>query len=420
MRLRALVASVLVLLSSAGAVAQPPRPLQSASPADLTVTLITFGQGEPVFERFGHNAIWFHDQRAGTDTAYHWGLFNFEDPGFLGRFLSGDTRYSMGPMDARWLVESTRRLGRPMTLQRLDLSPEQSARLLAFVRWNARDENKFYRYDYYRDNCSTRLRDALDHALGGEIKRTYESSPTDLTYRGESVRLTDGDRTVQTGIDIALGRPADVPLTAWESFFIPMRLRDALRRVSVTHADGRRVPLVADERVIAPPAGAQVVTEAASVPRRAWRYLLCGIVLAALVVVLRIMMLTRPMAAWALALLGAGWSVLCGVLGVILLLAWLATRHVFWSANESVLLLSPLSLLLAVVIPPALLRRRWLPAARGLSIAVAAMAALALLLVIVPGGGGSEVVALFLPVHVALAVALVLPRSARAPSPRDA
>ena len=379
--------------------------------SEITVTLVTFGLGEEVFERFGHNALWFHDSGTLVDSAYHWGLFSFADPGFLMRFLTGETNYWMGEEDARLRIEFERSRGRPVTLQRLNLTPAQALALRDFVRWNAREENKFYRYDYFADNCSTRLRDALDKVLGGAIRRATDTAMTTLSYRRESVRLTDGAPPVQLGIDIALGRPADVPLTRWQSFFIPMRLRDALRDVRVAGPDGTNVPLVADEQAPPLPADAKPIPEAPIAPRLAVRFLVLGLLLASLVAGLRVMMLTRRSAAWGLALFGSAWSLLCGLLGVVLLLAWMATKHVFWASNENVLLLTPFSLALVILIPAAILSRRHERAARMVASFVAAMGVIAAVLAIIPGGQENRaVVALLLPVHLALAWAVALPR----------
>jgi hypothetical protein len=415
--LRHLLALALVLLPAplarAQATAAGPtaadRGVAAAAPA-LTVTLVTFGQGHEVFERFGHDALWFHDARTGEDVAYHWGLFDFNEPHFIARFVTGDTRYSMGGMDARALIEYERRSGRSVTLQRLNLSPAQATALLDFVRWNARDENKYYRYDYYQDNCATRLRDALDRSVGGAIRQATDTVITPLTYRSESVRLTDGDRPVQAGIDLALGRPADRPLTQWQSFFIPMRLRDAVRSIRIPGADGAPVPLVAEERVLPAPAGVAPVVESTTAPRLWPRYLLAGALLALLVVGLRVMMVSRRGAAWGLALFAAGWYLLCGVLGILVGLAWVATRHVFWAGNEHLLLLTPLCLALVVLAPMALLRRRAERAARLAAMLVAGLGLVALVLAVMPGGQDSvAIVVLLLPVHLALAWALALP-----------
>jgi hypothetical protein len=411
-------ASLLFLLLFTFALPASARAQRALAPSallpgsEIEVTLVTFGVGEEVFERFGHDALIFHDAITNQDIAYHWGLFNFNDPGFYTRFLTGDTRYMMGGVDARALLESERRTGRPITLQRLNLTPAQALSLRDFVRWNAREENKYYRYDYFRDNCATRLRDALDRAVGGAIRRATDTVRTKLTYREESVRLTDGDAPVQAGIDVALGLPADAPLSEWDSFFIPMRLRDALRTMQVRGANGDSIPLVWKEIVVPPVAGATPIAEAAVAPSLAPRYLVLGLVLAAIVVALRIMTITRRSAAWGLALLGGAWSLLCGLIGVILLLAWLATKHAFWASNENVLLLTPLSLLLVGLIPAAILSRRGERAARMTAALVAAFGLLAALLSIIPGGQKNlAIVALLLPVHLAIAWALALPRA---------
>ncbi|HEX7941618.1 MAG TPA: DUF4105 domain-containing protein, partial [Gemmatimonadaceae bacterium] len=212
-RWRAAVCAAAVLtLAATGVVAQTPSApaASAAAPApkpgsELEVTLMTFGLGQEVFERFGHNALWIHDAANGTNVAYNWGLFSFRQPHFLQRFLTGDTRYWMGGQDANLMIAQYQSLGRPITLQRLNMTPAQKLALRDFIRWNEQGENRFYRYDYFRDNCSTRLRDALDHALGGALKAATDTIITPFTYRRESVRLTDGARPVQVGIDIALG-----------------------------------------------------------------------------------------------------------------------------------------------------------------------------------------------------------------------
>jgi hypothetical protein len=402
----------------------PSAPAQTASvqggPDDLDVMLVTFGQGELVFERFGHNAIWIHEGVFGTDVMYDWGNFSFQQPNFLRRFLTGDTRYWMEAKDAGAMVDFYRGLGRTITLQRLNLTPQQKRRLRADLRRNALEENKYYRYDYFADNCSTRLRDALDRVLDGALRAATDTIRTPFTYRRESVRLTDGDRPIQTGIDIALGRPADVPLSVWQSFFIPMRLRDAVRGVTVPNgAGGTRVPLVSSERTIEPYPGTPRVVELATAPRLVWRLLVVGLVLAALVAAIRVMAVSRRGAVWGLAVVTAAWSLLCGSIGVILVLAWTATRHVFWAWNENLLLASPLSLVLVVLLPMALLRRRGERAARGAALAVVALSLVGLLLALIPGGQENRaIVALFLPMHLAIAwsvlrPALAAPRAAR-------
>ena len=157
--------------------------------ANLTVYLLTFGWGNEVWERFGHNAIWIKDRTRGTDTTYNWGMFSFDEPHFLTRFLTGDTRYWMQAFDLDTMLAEYKRRNRSVLAQELNLTPAQRLKLQQFVQWNELPQNKFYRYDYYRDNCSTRLRDALDHAVGGQLQTSTVTRMTSGTYRFHTLRL---------------------------------------------------------------------------------------------------------------------------------------------------------------------------------------------------------------------------------------
>ena len=108
------------------------------------------------------------------------------------------------------MIAAYHELGRTITLQRLDLTPAQAAALRDFVQWNSLDENKYYRYDYFRDNCSTRLRDAIDRVLGGALRaRDRHRAARRSRIAARACASRTAIRPVQLGIDVALGRPAD-------------------------------------------------------------------------------------------------------------------------------------------------------------------------------------------------------------------
>src|SRR6185437_12821667 len=130
--------------------------------SQFTVYLVTAGQGDAIWEKFGHTAIWIHDSVSGSDVAYNWGIFDFAQPGFIRRFLQGHMIYWMAPFNDPRMIRQYIAANRSLWVQRLHLSPTQRNTLHDFVAWNAREENKYYRYDYYRDNCSTRVRDVFD------------------------------------------------------------------------------------------------------------------------------------------------------------------------------------------------------------------------------------------------------------------
>ena len=202
---------------------QPPGP-RVAPPreagSELTVTLLTMGVGEEVWEQFGHNALWFHVERPAViggpvDVVYNWGIFDSSQPYFIPHFLQGRMLYSMGGYPYQETLIEYRQRDRAVWAQELDLTNAQKIALRDFVLWNSRPENAYYRYDYFRDNCSTRVRDALDRVLGGVIKATYSGRTTPYTYRSETLRLTQVGPLLATGIDVGLGRPADHQLSEY-------------------------------------------------------------------------------------------------------------------------------------------------------------------------------------------------------------
>lgn len=370
----------------------------------LRISVLTFGQGDLVFERFGHNALRVRDSATGQDLAYNWGMFSFDEPNFLGRFLSGDTHYWVEAFPTDWLVDSYAKLDRETVEQELALTPAQRAELAAFVARNALPENKYYRYDYFLDNCSTRLRDALDLALGGSLRRRFEPVNTTWTYRSESVRLTASDGLAQAGIDIALGPRADLPITAWQAMFIPMRLRDYLREVTVPAPGGGTMPLVSSEQVLYDATRALELAERRGLTIGAW-----GPVIGAwMLLLVPFSAASRRRARVPAAVMAAAWYGLTGIVGVALLGMWVGSAHVFWYDNWNLLLLSPLGLVLAVPATRAVLRGHAVRWVRVMAATVAAMAVLALLLwpFVRQELGGPLL--LLLPGHIGLAIALWL------------
>ena len=359
-RLARLVAiAALAALGGAGsaggqdAPAPPQRPPAHASSplstaqgpgSELEVYVMTMGQGDLLWERFGHNALGIRNLRTGSDVVYNWGTFSFEQEDFLPRFLRGEMLYWLAPNDAEQSLLAYRSWNRSVTVQTLNLTPAQRDSVRRFVEWNALDENKFYHYDYYRDNCSTRVRDALDLVLGGTIRSATDSQVTPMTYRDHSLRLTDGMFWWRTGIDLGLGAPTDHPITGWEAMFIPMELQRRLRDIRVPDANGALVPLVASERVLFE---ASRPAERMDVPSLAGLGLVVGLVAGALLLALGYRTPGR-FAAFTLAMV---WSVVAGIFGLLLFLLWTVTSHTAAHANQNLFFVQPLWLAVAAMLP---------------------------------------------------------------------
>lgn len=400
------VATALLLACALGlAHAQSVEPSGSASPVLAPASdaprigVVTMGPGDVFWERFGHDAIVVDDGAPAGPTSYNFGFFDLAEDGFIGRFVRGEMEYMLVALPLEDDLRYYREVGRGARLQWLDLDPAQARSLAAALAENAKPENARYRYDYYTDNCASRVRDAIDRALGGQLRRQLDVRSSGDTYRTESVRLASPAAWMRVGFDLGLGPFADRPLTRWQQAFLPRRLADDLREA--TRADGR--PLVAEEIELLPQRQA---AEPVGRAPRLWPWLLAGVLAGTAVLVL---------AGWRPRLLagfaGAFWAT-CGLLGLVLALGWAFTAHHALWANRNLLLLNPLCLAL---IPGAwaLLRGR-MPSSRfrTVLIVLAAMAALACLplwLQAQPQRNGHWI-ALLLPIHAAFGIAWLRPR----------
>src|SRR5688572_12590997 len=258
--LRILLASVLWLIA-ATAVATP------------RIGVLTMQPGALFFERFGHNAIVVDDPAAPAAISYNFGFFDLDEPGFIARFVRGDMRYRLVALPVEDDLRYYREVGRGVSIQWLDLTPAQARGMAAALADNARPERARYTYDYFTDNCSTRVRDALDRALGGSLRRQLEVRSAGDTFRSEAVRLASPATWMWLGFDVGLGPFADRPLSRWEDGFVPMRLAASLREAK--NSEGR--PLVASESELLPH---HLPPEPADEPRRWWHWLLAGLALA--------------------------------------------------------------------------------------------------------------------------------------------
>ena len=370
----------------------------------LSIALDTYGPGTEVFERFGHVALVVRDSASGQEVAFNWGMFDFAQPHFLTNFLTGDTKYWMAGYRSADFNADYVRHERSIRRQELALPPMERAALYDYVAWNASEAHKFYRYDYYTDNCATRIRDVLDRVLQGQIKTAFGDAGSGRTWRGETARITATNLPVFAGIEVALGRNADHTLSRWEESFLPELLANHLTTVVLRDQLGNRYKLVSKDTVIATSSRVPLPIEP---PDRLAQGALLGFTLAGLLAVLADA--KRRMSRAVLSASVAVWYGVGGVLGTLLLVAGTVTKHEpYMGANTTVLQLHPLLLVAAVAVPLALWRGVRSRASVGVSTTVAALALAGWLLQLVPSldQQSGVVLAVTLPVHVALAVAI--------------
>lgn len=373
------------------------------------IGLLSMSPGREYWARFGHNAL-VVALPGRTPISYNYGYFDFDQPGFLLRFLRGEMRYRLLALPLETDLAQYAEEGRGVTLQWLALTPAQAQQVAAYLAWNARPENAEYRYDYFTANCSTRVRDVLDQALEGALSRQLGQIQTGLSYRSEALRLGAGIVPLLLGMHAGLGPYADRSLSLWDAAFLPRHLAEALAQAR----DGAGRPLVeAQERLLPDRLG----LEAETAPALRRILALIGLGLAGLLLVLlrqRAGRLARRLGA---SLAGLLWLV-CGLGGLLLAALWGLSAHQAAWANQNLLLFNPLCLLLLAALP-ALARGH--EATRGLRLLAAVTALLALLALVLglmPAAlqDNADFIVLLLPMHAALALRLARPGRRRAAS----
>jgi hypothetical protein len=300
------------------------------------------GQGPAIWERFGHNAIVVEDTVARRAIAYDYGRFDFGDPAFVPRFVMGRMDYWMASTDAERLLAHYRGTGRQIVAQRLDLDPAERAALRDALMANDTDATRFYPYDYYLDNCSTRVRDALDRVLGGAIAAGLRGRETGTTFRWHTLRVTANNPLTWTGLEMALGPATDRPIDAWEESFLPQRFAVHMAGLTRSGPEGPRPIVEATDTL---DQGGRW-PEPAAPPRWGPWFLLAGLLIAGLIWALR----DRPTA---FTLVAGLFAVVAGLAGVVLVLMWAFTEHAVTYGNVHVLVVPVTGLILAVLLPRA-------------------------------------------------------------------
>ena len=398
----ALLLAAAAWLAPAAARAQVPQ----WEPADTTlrIVLLTMGPGDEVWEKFGHNALWVHDPESGSDLAYNYGMFDFRQENFVLNFARGRMLYWMDGVDAYLTLDHYRMLNRSVWAQELNLTPAQAHEVRDFLRNNALPENRFYRYDYYRDNCSTRVRDVIDRVLGGALRRATEGS-SGVTYRWHTRRLTaEGAATlpIHSAIDAGLGPAADRPISKWDEMFLPMRLRDEAAALRIPSLAGGTMPLVARQTTVFEATRPPERTEP---PHWLFGYLLAGLALGGAIYGLATLAPRSRVARAGFAVLTIPWLLFAGLGGIILLGLWGLTDHAIAYRNVNLFQLSPVALPLVVLVPAlGFGSLRWPRITVRWTAVVVALSVAGLLLKVLPWfhQTNGEWIALALPIHLAI------------------
>lgn len=300
--------------------------------------LVTYGPGAAVEERFGHNAIWIRDSDRGVDRIYNFGFFDFDQEGFYTDYAMGRMVYFAAAQPPAAEFEHYRARDRSIRTQRLNLPADRIVALYRVLERAVHPEHRDFRYDYFFNNCSNRVRDVLDGALDGALERAAAGRPAEQNFRGHTRRLIEQAPFLYLGIHAGLGRLADAPRTVWDEMFLPEVVAREVSGLEIPGPDGAPVPLVSGETWLYQSRRFNPPTR----PGNAWGVFALAGVASAVLILLPLWAGTRP-GAWRLAPLRI-WLALSFLAGAVLLFLWLVTEHQAAWRNENLLLLNPLLL----------------------------------------------------------------------------
>jgi hypothetical protein len=197
----------------------------------IRISLLTCSPGEEVYSTFGHSALRVTDSIAKADIVFNYGTFDFDDPNFYGKFIRGKLLYYVSAEYYDSFKVDYQRDNRGIIEQVLNFSPEEKIIIEGALYDNLRDENKYYKYDFFFDNCTTRLRDIIVR-YKHPTPLLSEAMPQGTRFRQAIHEYLDSAHQYwsELFIDVCLGEHTDAVMTAQQSMFLPDNLMRSLAK----------------------------------------------------------------------------------------------------------------------------------------------------------------------------------------------
>lgn len=229
-------------------------PLTRAQVADSAdVYLLTCAPGNATYSIYGHTALRINVRGSNFDRVYNWGIFDFSTPHFAFRFAKGRLDYMLGTYGYDHFVNEYFSEGRSVWSQKINLTIAEKEKLFGLISENLKPENVKYRYDFFFDNCATRIRDILAASVTDSLVfpvKEHMQTFRQLIHHKQKVLPW-----IDFGADMLLGLQADRKATPADEMFLPDHLKDNLSASVVIH-DNNREPILEEAVTIVdlPPA----------------------------------------------------------------------------------------------------------------------------------------------------------------------
>jgi len=204
---------------------------------EAKISVITIGPGQSLNDAFGHNAFRIKDRSLGIDVTYGYGEYDFDAPNFYLKFAQGKLNYLISRHNFSDFYRHYKASNRTIKEQILNLSKEENQKLFDYLENNYKPENRRYLYDFFYDNCATRIRDVTDSATKNDINFTVPKRLNPKTFRELIYEHVDLNSWGSFGIDIALGSVIDKEATTNEYMFLPEYIHSSFEKAKISASE---------------------------------------------------------------------------------------------------------------------------------------------------------------------------------------
>ncbi len=185
------------------------------------ISILTMGPGDQLYDSFGHSAFRVKDSIQNLDIVYNYGVYDFNTPNFYTKFARGKLLYNLAVTRFKPFYSYYKKQNRSIYEQTLNLTPEETQAVFDYLQHNAKPENKSYLYDFLYDNCATKIRDVLVSVLGNKLDYSDDFVDNNYTFRQLIQKNVNRNTWGSLGMDVAIGAVVDKKATAWEYQFLP-------------------------------------------------------------------------------------------------------------------------------------------------------------------------------------------------------
>ena len=304
------------------------------------ISILTIGPGAELYDKFGHSAFRIKDSLSGVDVVFNYGVYDFNTPNFYTKFAQGKLLYQLGVTYYQPFFESYVAQNRWVKAQTLNLNTTEKQAVSDFLWKNALPENKKYKYDFFFDNCATKIRDVIQEVLGKQLEFKEDHIQKEYTFRQLIQQNLQANTWGSMGIDIALGAVIDRKAKPIEYQFLPEYVYEGAAN-AVVNRNGTSESLV--KRTI-------VLFENSPTPNET-NFILSPLVILGLLGLLVIYITYRDYKKNSRSrFLDSVIFFITGLTGLFLLLLWFATDHTATANNYNLLWAFPISILVVFAI----------------------------------------------------------------------